>query len=374
LVAECAAEELCDASFGACRPKPCEPGQAGCAGYCLPNTLYCQNGNVFRCAPSGLDSELYSECGDKSRCVEYGEHSQGYCVAKQCEAGERLCWGQYIATCTEEGTVPPDGIACGANQYCFDAACHDRECEPGSRLCRDAHVFECDNLGRAVLHDDCAAPMTCAALDGDAFCVRQACDPGVKSCVQNRIGTCAADASSLMGASQDCAAIGQVCDGSLTCSDRVLEPLGGTDETHELSDGALVGNVIDVHSNRRLLELQIYLTLATSGDLHWLVYKQTGELGFQQLFEQLTTAQSGSGFFSSGALDVTLEAGEHYLLAVEITGTEAIGYTAVAPPTPAPSFGHSRADIQGSRLGAGLNDHSYRVDRLEAMRLTTELP
>lgn len=378
LVAECAAEEICDASSGTCRAT-CEPGQLGCVGYCLPNTLYCLEGNVFRCASSGLSSELYFQCGDKSRCVEYAEHSQGYCIANRCEPGERLCWGQDIVTCTEEGDIPPignspDDVQCGSNQYCLDAACHDRECEPGSRMCRDADVFQCDNLGRAVSYEECVAPMGCTQLNGDAICVRRTCDPGVKSCVQNRIGTCADDATGLTGASQDCTATGQVCDGSLSCLDRVVELLGGKDDSHELNDGALVGNVIDVHSDRRLLELQIYLTLATTGDLHWLVYEQTGELGFQQLFEQLTTAQSGSGFFSSGALDVTLEAGRHYLLAVEITGTEATGYTALAPATPGPSFGHSRADIQGSRLGAGLNDHSYRVEQLEAMRLTTELP
>jgi hypothetical protein len=155
----------------------------------------------------------------------------------------------------------------------------------------------------------------------------------------------------------------------------------GTTETPLLlsSDtNPVIGNVVDVRSDRRLLELEANLVIPAAAELHWLVLEQRGKFIFEVRFEQVTTTASGSGFFSSGPLDFTLQAGKHYALAVYIeTGSDVSAYKTTDPSLPSPSFGRARACIHGSRYGEDGLDATFFNGVIGCqwdMRATTELP
>jgi hypothetical protein len=349
-------------------------GQPGCEPICEPSTRYCHEGDIYQCDATGRDSDLFEECGEDDRCEEYS-NAYAACIWKQCVPGEQLCQGNFIKTCTAEAEVPTEepGIDCGADSYCLDGACHARDCELDRLLCRGGDVYRCEAIGGAVRHQNCAAPATCTELEGGALCLAPTCDPGSTACVQNQVGTCHVDGTGLSSVSQDCGALGQVCDVTQVCTERATDVLGAAESPFTLDSGAVVGNVLDVHSDRRLLEVEASLKLDAAADLHWLVFEQLDELNFQVRYEQVAAASSGSRFFSSGPLDYTLEAGKHYLLAVQVEGSSWVADEAAAAVAD-PSFARARVSINGTRNGSALGDYSSRTAYRFAVRVTTELP
>jgi hypothetical protein len=407
LLVSCSEGEVCDDATGGCRRAGCEPERLGCDGSlvatcnaqgsgweptgvdcadqgkvcrsgaceqsCKPSSSYCQDGGVYQCDATGRAS-LREQCGPSTHCEEYsGVYAACIWHNDSCEPGTPFCYNNAVTMCGEDGRAAPGGVDCGVDGYCLDAACYARDCEPNTRLCRDGDVYECEHSGVAFLEEECVFPASvCVTVESSAHCLAPACQPGSKACVGNQVGTCKPDGSGLSAVSQDCTADDEVCDPSFSCVARAVETLGAIENRVLIEPNLALGNVFDVHSDRRLLELELYLVIAAPVQVRWIVFEEAD--GYRVRVEQTTQHQPGSGFVSSGPLGYTLEAGRHYLLGVQILGASADVSVDELSSTVTTSFGRPRASMLGSSDGGVLVDPAYYQNRLYTMRLTTELP
>lgn len=407
LLADCGEAEVCDGTMGTCRPKLCEPGKLSCdetrpvtcneygSGWqqsgtdcrtsdeicvagdcrkqaCAASSTFCKNGSVHQCDAAGVSSTLYSTCDpDYSHC-EAVSASYAYCDSNECTPGQLVCHDNYVKTCTATGSYPSEGSYCGDNKFCMDGACQDRGCEANTYLCKSGDVYYCEYFTGPSLSQNCPADATCRDADGSATCVPLPCSPDEPACLANKVGTCGDDGNSLSSVDTDCAAADQVCDATGACVASTIDTLGIAETAETLSAGFVLGDVIEVHSARKLTELEANLVLASPRELRWVIYEQTGG-NFVARLDKLTSNQSGAGFFSSGPLDYTLKAGKRYLLALTAAGGNVVAYYDSAPWSRGVSFGTLQGRISGY-YSATLSANYYYQEHLSQMRVTTALP
>jgi hypothetical protein len=103
----------------------------------------------------------------------------------------------------------------------------------------------------------------------------------------------------------------------------------------------LQGGVVSVTTPVQLIEIRSWLNTTASRELRFVVYEGTSPTGtFTKIFEN-TIANSGTGtqFYSSGPINVSLQAGKFYAIGVSWSGL-LIYYYSATTPVPAPiSFG-----------------------------------
>jgi hypothetical protein len=121
--------------------------------------------------------------------------------------------------------------------------------------------------------------------------------------------------------------------------------------------------------------------LARDGALRLVARLREGEVetevsgsSFVARIDKITSSQAGSGFFSSGPLSYTLKAGRRYLLAVAVTGGNAVAYYDTAPWNLDLSFGSPLGRIVSYYSSNISADYYYYQEYLYQMRVTTELP
>jgi hypothetical protein len=408
LLADCQPGEVCDAALGACRPKVCEPGKMDCdstrivtcneygSGWdqtgtdctasdercvagackkqtCTPRATFCQDGDVYQCDADGITSTRYQQCEPSYYHCETHSGSYASCQYNQCEPGELVCDGAYVKTCTDTGSFPANGTHCGADKYCDNGSCRDRVCEPYTYACKDGDIYYCQYDGRALyVSEHCALDTTCKQVENGFACVHLPCEAGEASCLGNKIGTCGTDRTTLSAVTEDCAADDKVCGDDLTCVTSVEDTLGIAEDAETISAGYVIGDAIEMHSTRKLVEIEANLVLASARELRWVIYEQS-DSSFIARIDKVVPNQSGTGFFSSGPISYTLTAGKRYLVAVAITGGNAIAYYDTKPWNMNLSF--------GAPLGRTVTYYSPTLslyynyqERLYQMRLTTELP
>jgi hypothetical protein len=410
LLADCLVNEVCDAKAGTCRPRVCEPGrldcdstrvvkcnefgsgweQAGtdCAGQgqicdagackkqtCHPNATYCDGGNVYQCSASGVGSTLWQNCtADYYHCEEFPASNYAQCSYNQCQPGQLLCDGNYVKTCTANASVPATGTDCGSDNYCENGSCKPRVCTPYEYFCQNTDVYYCDDYGRAsYIAQDCGNETTCQAQgNGGATCVTLPCEPGSTACVNNKIGTCSEDGSTLTKVTDDCTAAGNVCGPDIKCAKTVEEVLGVAEDVETDGAGTAIGDVIDVTSSRKLTAIEANLVLVAPRELRWVIFEQVGS-NFVARIDKIMSNQTGNGYISSGPIDYTLKANKRYLLAVNITGGSYVALYDTAPWTNQNlSFGNpigSSNFYYSATVGL-----EYYQERLYQLRVTTELP
>lgn len=410
LLTDCMATEVCDAKAGSCRPRVCDPGKLDCdssrvvacnefgssweqsgtdcattgeictAGACkkqtcTPESTYCEGGNVYKCDPGGITSSLWQTCTPEYyHCEAYPASNYAQCTYNQCQPAQMLCDGNTIKTCTAAATLPASGTDCGNESYCENATCKPRVCTPYEYFCKDKDVYYCDDFGRiSYLAQDCGGEMACLANDsGGATCVTLPCEPGETSCVNNKVGKCATDGSSLETVTDDCPAAGNVCGNDNKCAKTVLEKMGIEDELETQSSGGAIGDVIDVTSSRKLTEIGANLVLVSPRDLRWVVFEYVNGTYIARV-DKIVTNQKGSTYFTSGALSYTLKSGRRYMVAVAVTGGSFGTLYDLAPwSLDGVSFGNpvgGLAFYYQSNVGG-----DFYSDRLYQMSVTTELP
>lgn len=410
LLADCQANEVCDGKAGACRPRVCEPGkldcdtsrivqcnefgsgweQAGsdCAGEgqictagtckkqtCTPGSTFCEGSNVYQCDSAGVGSSLWQNCtADYYHCEEFPASNYAQCTYNQCQPGQLLCDGNYVKTCSADASIPAVGTDCGIDKYCENGTCKPRVCTPYEYFCQDTDIYYCDDYGRAsYMAQDCGSETVCQAQgNGGATCVTLPCEPGSTTCLGNKVGTCSEAGTALSKVTEDCEAAGNVCGPDAKCAETVAEVLGVAEDVETQSASIAIGDVIDVTSSRKLTVLEANLVLVAPRELRWVVFEQVGS-NFVARIDKVVSNQTGSGYFSSGALDYTLKANKRYLLAVAVTGGSYVALYDTAPWTQENlSFGNPVGSSNFYYASSFSVD--YYQERLYQLRVTTELP
>jgi len=376
LLADCQTGTVCDGEKLACTAKVCEAGAAGCDGTravkcnawgsgwdpsatdcaansqvcqagtcknttCTPNSTFCQTGNVYQCDQVGVASSLSQTCTPSySHCTSYASGNYAYCESNECSPGQAaLCYGNEVRVCNPDGSAADSGTDCGVDKYCESGVCKPRLCEPGTNFCKDGDIYNCDWSGtNAYLSLDCPSDTTC---DSNAYaCVPLPCSPGDTVCLGNKVGTCAADGQTLSKVTEDCTATTSICGPDNKCVKSVVETVGLAEDATTLYSNTVMGDVVKVSSPRKITEIQAYLVLPSARELRWVVFEETAGYTYTARQDWIVSNQSGTGFFSSGAISYALKAGKTYLFGVAITGgNTSIAYFDTAPFGLTASFG-----------------------------------
>jgi hypothetical protein len=339
---------------------------------CTPGHRVCQDNAVFICSADGLELVLSEECHESAACTD--DSLMGgfaYCKSSPCTPGQKLCQGNVVKECTDDGMIAEDGTDCG-DDLCDRGECKPRLCELFTFVCVDGDVHVCELQGTATsLSRECPEASPCLAYGPTvADCVPRACEPGMAGCVANQLGTCAADGRSLSQVAQDCASVEQVCSSASACSESATDVVGVAEEVEYFPADYVLGNVIDVHSSRQLTKLETHLLLDAPRDLRFVVFEQSDQAYELACFE-ITAGNVGSGFFGSSTLSCPLEAGKRYLLGVVILVGEGHHYYDEAPWSASLSFAGVAA---GSFNGYGVTTYFDTFGPVYRQRVTTELP
>lgn len=302
---------------------------------CEPFAQTCEDNLVVVCRADGSGTSFVTACGDYHHCVEVEESAR--CEANACPPSSLACDGNVLKTCTASGTFPAKGKSCG-DDVCENGACVPQICEPSSHFCKDGSIYECSSGGtRELLVVACDARFTCIERDDVPECVTRVCDPGKGACVDEISGTCGEDGMSLATSLADCSETEEICDVSSGCGPSASDALGKREEVDPITGGDLATNVMDVHSSRELLELEVNWLLEQPRDLRFVVYEWT-EDHYEVRYNEITSHNSGSGFFSSGPINVPLEAGKRYLVGAGPVVGEGYAYYDVGGWVGAASF------------------------------------
>jgi hypothetical protein len=383
LFADCTANEACDVELASCRARLCEPGKLGCdsnrivscndlgTGWvqsgtdcakddalcvegscksvvCKAGAAFCKNGDVYTCDALGVKETLTSECAvGTQHCEAYGGGNYAYCASNACKPGTPVCdYGNLLTTCKDDGSGPsPGGTGCGTDKVCSEGACKAKACEPYTSFCKDGDVYHCygDSLSY-YRQADCVDDTRCVAGDS-VKCEPFPCAAGKQACLANTAGTCAEDGLGLSQSAESCAADGKVCNASGGCVPSVEDVLGQAEDLTSQSAGYLVADLIDVSSDRKLSELQAQLALAAPRTLHWVILEAKGGSFAEKVLEVTTSAQAGSGAYSSGDLNFVLKAGKAYVIGVGAQEGGFAPYVDAAPFERRISFGRCRGSV-----------------------------
>jgi hypothetical protein len=337
---------------------------------CEPDVKFCEDNRVMACAFDGGSTLLWTDCGPFYHCVEEGDTAR--CEANACTPAEKVCDGNVLKTCTEEGTLPAKGKNCG-DDVCDAAECKPRVCEPRSLFCKEGAVYSCSETGAAEnLSFFCDARTSCVEGDGEPECVARVCEPTTSACIGEAFGTCAADGFTLTTAGTDCAATDQVCDLSAGCASTAVDTVGKRKDVEPLGSGDLASDVLDVTSSRRLTEIETNWLLEQPRDVRFVVYELGTDDLFHVVYDEIVSHTSGSGFVSSGPIDVSLDAGKRYLVGSGLVVGDGYAYYDTSGWTGFMSFATvlgSQRNPHADEVGFGLNTSS-----LYMLRLTTEAP
>ncbi len=408
LLAECGTREACDGDLAACRPKVCEPSKLACDGpraatcnaygtgwvaggtdcasrnelcvggscrkqTCTAYAEFCKEGNVHSCDAAGVSSQLHQVCDPEySYCEQYSSYAT--CSPNACKAGEKLCHGNVIKTCTAMSTYPDTGTVCDEDSYCEDAECKPRACDIFEYYCEDGDIYYCEDYGGTLPgqlpQQVCPSETECKKLASGVACVAVPCHPGATSCVGNQVGTCASDGSGLSKVTDDCASAGNVCDVNGKCAKTVEDTVGLPESSDVGGSGDFMGNVFEVTAARKLTEIGMSLVLAVPRQLRWVIFEQTGDI-FVARIDKVVNNQTSTGFISSGPLSYALKAGKRYLVGVAVTGGDAVSYYDGAPWVSTISFGTTFGGLH-TFYSAQISADFIFTEQLYQMRLTTE--
>jgi hypothetical protein len=246
-------------------------------------------------------------------------------------------------------------------------------CTADSYFCQSGDIYYCDYNGVPYLSTSCQDDMTCELVgNGGAVCAPLDCSPTQRACLNNQIGTCAADGKTITSVTDDCAASTTVCTADFKCAASVVDTLGSAESAEVVYSGYLIANAIDVTSSRELTQIQAQLVLASARELRWVIYELTGSTYVAKL-DKLVASVTGTGFLSSPTFSFPLVAGKRYLLGVVVGGGDGVTYYDTAPVSPAISFGNFVGRTYGS-YSPSLDIGSVYGGYAMQMKFATEAP
>ena len=242
--------------------------------------------------------DLYDEdgdgfCADGRRCVDRGL-TPGDCDdshAATHPGGEEVCDGRDNDC---DGELPSDEVDSDGDQA---PLC--RDCDDSDSARSPDHVEVCDGLD-----NDCDGDVPAEESDGDA--------DGFRPCS----GDCDdAAAASHPGSEEICDGLDNDCD-ALLLATRIDEPSPDSDASFEANLGA---NVVQVTSRTRLLAIEALLVVDEPATLSFAVYESEQRFGDFEVVDSVSVETEGSAdeaWYSSEGLEVDLERGRFYALAV----------------------------------------------------------
>jgi hypothetical protein len=362
-----------------CRPdgsgydpfEECPLDQTCVQGTCLPvicdaGAYYCLNGNPYLCGADGTTNQLTDTC----TLGEYCRAQNGFasCAADVCTAGSSVCNGANVSTCAADGSGPSDaGATCPSGQVCAGGACADVLCEPASYRCFNDARQTCNATGTAWGSAvTCSSAQFCdeSPLPSAPVCATDLCVAGQPTCDGETLATCGPYGGSFTAQGTDCSLTGQVCNKS-ACVD--VEKLTLAESAPLLSTSLTLSyfNRFFVRTPRKLTEIEQYFTTSGTSQFTFYVYRSASPTyySFERVLEKLVTASPSSSYVSSGAIEVTLEAGNYYAIGVRTSGTHS--YSALSSPDTFASFarvegGYQTTSTPGPTLWIGKSTTTHR--------------
>jgi subtilisin family serine protease len=109
------------------------------------------------------------------------------------------------------------------------------------------------------------------------------------------------------------------------------------------SSGLLRGGVVRISTSVQLNEIRTWLNMTAARELRFVVYDSTSGTGFTKIFESVVSnpGTGGPKWYSSGPVNITLEAGKKYAIGVGWQGLSGLTYHyQLSSPVPVPvAFG-----------------------------------
>lgn len=306
---------------------PCDDDEACVGSTCLPvicsaSTYYCLSGNVYHCGGDGTTNQLQDTCA----VSEYCKAGFSSCQADVCTAGAPLCNGANVTVCAADGSGPADaGTACPVDQICQAGACTPVICEANAYRC-NGNVERCNSFGTAwATWSTCSVAQYCndASLPAAPTCSPDLCEAGQTACDGETLATCGADGGTYTAQGTDCSLTDQLCTETACVDSEELTYVAAASAAVTSTTRAYF-NRYYVVNERQLTEVEQYFASAGTNQYTFYVYRSVSPTGtFDQVFTKLVSATPGSGgsYVSSGAIDVTLEAGYYYAIGVRTSGT-----------------------------------------------------
>ena len=147
-------------------------------------------------------------------------------------------------------------------------------------------------------------------------------------------------------------------------------------DTRSATDFALAkGNSYRVDTTTFLREAEFWLEFSDTQTLSFYVFQSPVEFGTYNLVWSRTSSVSGVGasWYSTGPLDVLLEAGNHYIIAVSWDGTMTYFFdTADSEPTSFGAYTHGYASgihPLGNQITSNANDQAVYYQRLTKLMI-----
>lgn len=304
----------------------CPTDQTCVLGTCLPviceaNAYYCLNGNLYLCGADGTTNQLRDTC----LASEYCQAGATTCRPDVCTAGSAICNGANLAVCAADGSGPVDaGTPCDLGEVCAAGACAEVLCEAGSYRCFENVRQTCNATGTSW-----GSALTCSAaqfcdespLPSAPVCTTDFCVAGEPTCDGETLATCGPYGGSFSAQGTDCSLTDQVCNKS-ACVDVEELTLAESASTSSTSTTRTYLNRFFVRTPRQLTEIEQYFTTSGTSQFTFYVYRSLSPTGsFERVVEKLITASASGSYVSSGALDLTLEAGYYYAIGVRTSGS-----------------------------------------------------
>jgi len=408
LISDCGEQDACDVASGSCKPRVCEPGKLGCdsarvvtcnalgtgwlqsgpncaannaicsAGackpiVCTPSQYLCKEDALYVCNADGTVATLNSSCALNGYHCVVASATYAFCSTYFCQQGAAGCNGNLLTTCKADGSGwTPGGTDCSlSNAICSGAACKPKTCTPSTLFCANGNVQQCDTQGLTSYQSkSCAYGSYCKAQGTGADCVPTPCLADTDGCAAEKYGHCASDGMSVGAGATDCAAAGKVCT-LQGCAPTAIDTVASANGAGSLNNSNVVLNYLDVRSTRKLIELEVYLSLPTNSVLTFIVYQRNPQGIYDSKFQKAVVG-TGSGFQSSGAIAYRLEAGNAYAVGVSVSGGSYAYYYASASMPPSLNFA---SVIGGYTSNFSSSLYAYpNLSTIHYQRLTTTIP
>jgi hypothetical protein len=119
------------------------------------------------------------------------------------------------------------------------------------------------------------------------------------------------------------------------------DDIGNAENNLATTSNLMRGGVVSVTTTVQLLEIKSWLNITTSRELRFIVYQNTAATGtFTKIFESvIPSSGTGTQFYSSGPVNITLQAGMFYAVGVDWNGGLTYYWDASAPVPIPISFG-----------------------------------
>mgnify|MGYP002410351746 CR=1 FL=1 len=194
---------------------------------CVPNSRVCEGDSVVACKEDGTGKLYPNACS-----ADYACHG-GQCLPRVCEAGSIRCKdSQTIERCEDNGTRWATSKACGEQAACFDGLCLPANCSAGQTECGPTTIYTC-NASKTWTSEPCPDSLPCLFGRCVACVGHDGCEEG-EICDE---GACVATAPELTTETLPAGTVGAVYSGRFEVSG------GKPPYRWSLDDGALPAGI-----------------------------------------------------------------------------------------------------------------------------------